>query len=60
MNMIDFQAIHPERASWVKMEEEKEVGKSKKREQRGMRRKKWVRRDRLMFSEHLPLCQPGS
>lgn len=34
--MIDFQAIHPERASWIKMEEEeqeKEVGKRKRKEE---------------------------
>lgn len=33
--MLGFQPIHPERASWIKMEEEeqeKEVGKRKRKE----------------------------
>lgn len=49
--MIDFQPVHPERASWVKMEEQEEE-QNRERRTRG---KKWVRRDRIMFSEHL-LC----
>lgn len=34
-SMLGFQPIHPERASWIKMEEEeqeKEVGKRKRKE----------------------------